>query len=85
MRLEADVFILVKYLYLVTVDDSVSLGWRFFPNVETLDINFYMFTFRHKCDQSHHSIKSSDTQTGPTSLLNNRSRHFQLFHIAYVT
>ena len=29
----AEVFILVNYLYLVTVDDSIRLGWRVFPKI----------------------------------------------------
>ena len=29
----AEVFILVNYLYLVIVDDSIRLGWRVFPKI----------------------------------------------------
>ena len=36
----AEVFILVNYLYLVIVDDSIRLGWRIFPK-----INAHVFGF----------------------------------------
>ena len=31
----AEVFILVNYLCLVIVDDSIRLGWRVFPKIST--------------------------------------------------
>ena len=32
----AEVFILVNYLYLVIVDDSIRLGWRVFPKISVV-------------------------------------------------
>ena len=37
----AEVFILVNYLHLGIVDDSVSLGWRVFPKVRAHIFGLY--------------------------------------------
>ena len=67
----ADVFILVNYLYLVIVDDSIRLGWRVFPK-----INAHVFGFclvqTHIYDLSHHATKSFNTGPWSTSSIDNR-------------
>ena len=62
----AEVFILVNYLYLVIVDDSIRLGWRVFPK-----INAHVFWFLLRSD-TNTIAKVFNTGPRPTTSLDNR-------------
>ena len=51
----AEVFILINYLYLVIVDDSIRLGCQVFPKMH---MSLVFVVFRHKYDQFRLSLNS---------------------------
>ena len=49
----AEVFILVNYLYLVIVDDSIRLGWRVFPKINAHKCVVFVLSLGDICLSDH--------------------------------